>query len=313
MLRTYPILSSRGKHHSGQTMHREAAIEWPSVGLFLIAYAIWALAVFGLAEGALGFAVVLAAVAMAFHASLQHEVIHGHPFRWAFANTLLAWPPLTLIVPFLRYRDTHLAHHKDSDLTDPYDDPESNYLDPADWARMPWFLRRVYLANNTLAGRLLLGPLIGTACFLRSEMRQGDRAVLRGWLWHGPAVLAVVGVVILSPMPLWAYLIAGYMAMSLLRIRTFLEHRAHEFSRARSVIIEDRGLLALLFLNNNLHAVHHAHPDVAWYRLPALYRRNRERFLALNDGYAYRSYGEVFRRYLFCRKDPVVHPLRHRT
>ena len=31
----------------------------------------------------------------------------------------------------------HLAHHRDAMLTDPYDDPESNYLDPAVWAGEP--------------------------------------------------------------------------------------------------------------------------------------------------------------------------------
>ena len=83
--------------------------------------------------------------------------------------------------------------------------------------------------------------------------------------------------------------------------------------RGRSVIIEDRGPLAFLFLNNNLHAVHHAHPRVAWYRLPALYRARRERFLAMNEGYRFASYAHVFRGYLFRQKDPVPHPLRGRA
>ena len=48
---------------------------------------------------------------------------------------------------------------------------------------------------------------------------------------------------------------------------------------------------------------------VPWYRLPRLYFANRERYLARNDGYMYRSYAEVFRRYLFRAKDPVPHPL----
>ena len=79
--------------------------------------------------------------------------------------------------------------------------------------------------------------------------------------------------------------------------------------RGRTVIIEDRGPLAFLFLNNNLHAVHHMHPTVSWYRLPGLYRTHQSRFLTANDGYRYDSYGEVFRHYFFCAKDPVAHPL----
>ena len=61
-------------------------------------------------------------------------------------------------------------------------------------------------------------------------------------------------------MPVWAYLLAAYLGWSLLKIRTYLEHRAHEAARARTVVIESRGPLALLFLNNNFHVVHHMHP-----------------------------------------------------
>jgi len=75
------------------------------------------------------------------------------------------------------------------------------------------------------------------------------------------------------------------------------------------VIIEDRGLLALLFLNNNFHVVHHMHPKVPWYRLPALYRERRAHYLERNDGYRYASYREVFARHLLRAKDPVPHPL----
>ena len=126
---------------------------------------------------------------------------------------------------------------------------------------------------------------------------------------HLPPLAAVFVVVAASPMPLWAYLVAAYAGNALIRIRTFLEHRAHSVARGRSVIIEDRGPLALLFLNNNLHAVHHMHPSVPWYSLPELYRDKRERFLAANDGYRYASYAEVFRRHFLRAKDPVPHPL----
>ncbi|MFN6978595.1 MAG: fatty acid desaturase, partial [Gemmobacter sp.] len=63
------------------------------------------------------------------------------------------------------------------------------------------------------------------------------------------------------------------------------------------------------FLNNNLHVVHHMHPNVPWYRLPALYAANRAHYRRRNDGYVYRSYAEVFRRYALRAKDPVAHPV----
>lgn len=110
-------------------------------------------------------------------------------------------------------------------------------------------------------------------------------------------------------MPVWAFVFCAYAALSILKIRTFLEHQAHERARGRTVIIEDRGPLSWIFLNNNLHVVHHMHPKMPWYRLPNLFRSNRDRYLSRNDGYYFASYGEVFRRYFWTRKDPVAHPL----
>ena len=289
------------------------AVEWPTLILYAVTLAAW-LAVTAHAA-ALGpwVAVPLLGLVLAQHSSLQHEMLHGHPFRDQRLNDALALPAPGLVVPYHRFRDTHLAHHRDANLTDPYDDPESNYLDPAVWARLPRPVRGLLAANNTLAGRMVLGPLIGMACFVAGDIaaiRAGDRAVMRGWLWHLAGVAPVVAwLVWMGTVSAPAYLLACWMGLGGLRIRTFLEHQAHERNGGRSVIIEDRGPLALLFLNNNLHAVHHAHPGLAWYRLPEEYARRREEFLRRNHGYRYRSYAEVFRRHFLRRKDPVPHPL----
>ena len=295
-------------------MERQAGdgVEWPTLGLIAATYGLWALALFWLAGVSLWLAVPLAAWTIAQHSSLTHEAVHGHPTRNARINAALLFPALTLVVPYLRFRDTHLAHHRDEVLTDPYDDPETNYLDPAVWVRLPRWWQAVLRFNNTLAGRILIGPAVGTAVWLASEARAwraGDPMVRRGWLWHLPAVAAALGIVWLSAMPVWAYLVAAYLGLSLLKVRTFLEHRAHEKARGRTVVIEDRGPLALLFLNNNLHAVHHMHPGVPWYRLPALYRARRDHYLARNDGYRFASYAQVFRSHFLRAKDPVPHPL----
>ncbi len=295
-----------------ESRRRTAGVEWPTLGLILGCYGLWLGAVFWLAAVAPMPAIPVIAVLAAWHGSLTHEVLHGHPFPNRMANEALMALPLTLCIPYNRFRDLHLAHHRDSNLTDPYDDPESNYLDPAVWAALPRWKRAVYRANNTLSGRILLGPAIGQIRFMRDEMqaaRRGDRAVWLAWALHLPGAAAVIWLVLASPMPLWAYLAAVYLGLGLLKIRTFLEHRAHERTRARTVIIEDRGPLALLFLNNNLHVVHHMHPAAPWYRLPALYRAQRGRYRTVNQGYVYRSYGEVFRRYFWRPKDPVAHPL----
>jgi fatty acid desaturase len=294
---------------------QHASIEWPTLGLLAATYALWAGALWWLWPLAPWLAVPVAAWAIAQHSSLTHEVIHGHPTRSEALNALLVAPALTLVVPYLRFRDSHLAHHRDEYLTDPYDDPESNYLALRDWTALPRWLQALLRFNNTLLGRLLVGPVIGQVFWMASDwrlMRAGDRRVALGWLLHLPALALALWLVSLSPMPIWAYAIAAYGALSLLKIRTFLEHRAHERASGRTVVIEDRGPLGLLFLFNSLHVVHHMHPRVPWYRLWSLYRARPQHYLGRNGGYRYRSYAEVFRRHFLRAKDPVPHPLLRR-
>lgn len=295
-------------------MQSTPRIEWITLFLFPATYGVWIGAVFWLSTLSLPASTVLLAVIVAFHGSLQHEALHGHPTRWAWANTALAAVPLILVVPYLRFRDTHLAHHKDCRLTDPYDDPESNFLDEDDWKAMARPMRLLFDVNNTLAGRIILGPALGVWAMARLDVRsfRNDRRVFLGWAWHLPGCALLIWLIVLSPTPIWSYGLAVYGALALLRVRTFLEHRAHEHPRARSAIVEDRGFLSFLFLNNNLHAVHHAHPGVAWYKLPGIYSARKDRYLALNHGYRFDSYREIFRSYLIRRKDPVCHPIYRR-
>ena len=289
---------------SGLQPDPNTQIEWPTLGLAVVLYLAWVGLVFWLAPAALGFSVLFLALVIALHASLTHETIHGHPFRSEALNAALVYPALGILYPYRRFRDTHRAHHAEPELTDPHDDPESNYLAKADWARVPMMLRWLFRFNNTLLGRLLVGPAIGTAFFITYDMRQArkNRQVLWDWGIHIPAVLLVLLVVWASPMPLWAYLCAAYLGQSIIRIRTFLEHQAHEASEGRTVIIEDRGLLGFLFLNNNLHAVHHAHPDVPCYKLPALFQKKRKAFLAREDPYYFTCYGSIFRQFFSAQK-----------
>lgn len=295
---------------------RSCGPEWPTLGLMAVTYGIWALLlVFGGAGLPLWLAVPALALTLTLHSSLQHEAIHGHPFANRRLSEAVVTPGLGLAVPFGRFRDLHLAHHKDANLTDPYDDPESQYFDPAHFHALPRWKQALLRYNNTLLGRLVLGPALGLEGFYRTERQlilAGSPRVQRDWVLHLATVAGVMGVVWLAPMPVWGYLLAAYLALSILKIRTFVEHQAHALASGRSVIIEDRGPLALLFLNNNLHSVHHAHPGVAWYDLPALYLSRRDTYLARNRGYFFPSYVAVARRYLLRPKEPVPHPLHDR-
>ncbi len=287
------------------------SVEWPTLLLLAATYTAWAVGTTALYPLSPLAAILLTGIAIAQFSSLQHEILHGHPFRSRELNEALAFPALNLTVPFGRFRDTHLAHHHDPVLTDPYDDPESNYCDPVVWARLPAPAKALMRLNNTLLGRVTLGPILGNLLWLKAEalLLRTDPAVRRDWALHAGGLALVILWLSLAAMPWWAYLLSAYLGHALLKIRTFLEHRAHEAARARTVIIEDRGPLALLYLNNNLHVVHHMHPAVPWYRLPALYAANRDHYLRRNEGYRYRSYAEIFARYLLRAKDPVPHPL----
>ena len=291
-------------------------IEWPTVWLTVVVTAAWAGCVYLIGAGQWWLWPV-AVVAMTLHSSLQHEALHGHPTSDRLINEVLVFLPVGLAYPYRRFKALHLQHHHDERLTDPFEDPESCYMSPEEWAKASPLLQRLRLINNTQAGRLLIGPVFSMIGFLKGEwrlIRAGDRAVQLAWLLHAIGMIPVFWwVTWVSGIHPAVYILAfAYPTISMLSVRTFVEHQAAMEGPHRTIINEDRGLFAFLFLNNNLHFVHHSHPTVAWYKLPELYRQNRDAFLAGNGGYFARSYGEVLRHYGLRRKEPVEHPLMKR-
>ena len=253
------------------------------------------------------------AYCVALYASLQHETLHGHPTGNRIFNEALVFPTLHFWLPFGRYKETHLIHHNDSNLTDPRHDPESYYLLPGEWAHMPGIKRRLYQFNNTLFGRMLIGPAISVARFWPPEFRAmlaGDGSKAKAWGWF--AVSAAVSawfITAVAHMALWQYLLfIAYPGVSLALVRSYCEHRAAPSYRHRTIIVEASPFWSLLFLNNNLHVAHHSRPALAWYKIPALYRAEREQMIAENGGYLMHGYGEVFRRYFFTAKEAIPYP-----
>ncbi|MEM9732405.1 MAG: fatty acid desaturase [Pseudomonadota bacterium] len=287
-------------------------MEWPTLLLLMVVYGLFVLATAFAHLLTPWLAVPLLAITIALHSSLQHEVLHGHPFRSRFWSELTVFPAIGLFIPYLRFKETHLQHHYDPNLTDPYDDPESNYLDAIVFEGMPALAQRLLRFNTTLLGRITVGPLISMVFFYREEimrLARGERDSVLAWCHHSAGLALVIAWgMSFSTLPLWAYGLAAYLGLSLLKIRTFLEHQAHERAAARSVIVEDQGFFALLFLNNNYHAVHHAYPRLPWYQLPAMYRAKQETFLRRNGGYRYANYRQIIRQYFWVAKDGVSHP-----
>lgn len=304
------FMSGFGRIFGGAFMSETRKIEWPTLLALALCYSLWGLCL--IAPIPTWIAIVGLGVTIAFQASLQHEIIHGHPFVSQHLNEALVFPSLNLAIPYLRFRDTHLAHHKNENLTDPYDDPETNYLAPAGWTALCVTRRTIMRANATLLGRIVVGPLVGQIYFMIGDIRliaRGDLRVLTGWLWHIPSVLLVLAVVTYAGFPIWAYLCAAYIGLSLLKIRTYPEHQAHEKVGPRTAVIEGGWFFSLLFLNNNLHIVHHMHPQIPWYALPEVYRARKERFLRRNGGYRFESYRALFKSYILRAKEPIIHPL----
>nr|WP_319384051.1 fatty acid desaturase [uncultured Roseibium sp.] len=298
-------------------MTRASFREWPTLALILTAAAAWMLLIGNYTSLGGWIVCPLAVLVVTLQSSLQHEVLHGHPTRNPAVNEALVYCSLGLFIPYRRFKSLHLRHHNNDRLTDPYDDPETFYLAWLDWQKLPAFIQAVLTVNNTLLGRLLIGPLVSVVGFLGSELRMirsGDTAVVRAWLHHfAGAVPVVVFITLVGGMPLWLYVCCiSYPAMSLLMLRTYAEHRAHDSAEARSIIVEFCPLFSLLFLNNNLHVVHHAHPRAPWYDLPMMYRANKQSWQQRNGGYVFRSYLQLAANFLFKVKEPVAHPLRRR-
>lgn len=244
-----------------------------------------------------------------FYGSLQHEVIHRHPTPWQAVNRVFVIVPLQLFMPFERYRVTHLQHH-DSDLTDPLTDPESYYLSRSEWDRSGPVMRTVFQGNRTLMGRLSFGPGLTMVRFWWSDLRRcrSDRNVAGIWLRHVFGSCVVVGLVAISPLTTWMYLLGFvYGGLALTMMRSFAEHCADSGSERTAVVATGR-FFSLLFLNNNLHIAHHDQPHVPWFELPDVGRHLGIAERARQGAGYYAGYREVARRFgrrQFCQ---VVHP-----
>lgn len=296
---------------------RAASVEWPTLLLILACYAVWLAAGLWLWPLSPIAALMVLSLTVALQSSLVHEVLHGHPTRNAAVNELLVSLPIGLLWPYRRFKTLHLRHHADERLTDPFDDPESYYRALWQHERLPGWLQTLLRINNTMAGRFVLGPWLAAIGFVAGDwrlIRQGDRAVRKAWLLHGLGLAVVVATIVLAfGMPLWLYvLVPMWLGHALISIRTFAEHQWSEHPEGRTIIVE-RSPLAFLFLNNNLHFVHHKCPGVAWYRLPAMFRARRAEWLAMNRGYAYPNYFALLKAYAFRAKEPVVHPVLRRA
>lgn len=285
----------------------------PTLLLTLGVYGAWLAMTYAYGHWPLVVVAPFLVLVITLHSSLQHEIIHGHPTRRPGLNRALGMVPLSLWLPYERYRAEHLQHHEDDRLTDPLDDPESYYWTPGHWQQLsaPW--RALLRLQQTLAGRVLLGSFCRPAMFLWSQARsilRNDPGVRAMWAEHVLWCLPLIAwLKLVCGMPLWLYVGAMVVpANGVLLIRSFAEHRALREPRKRVAIVEGSWILGPLFLFNNLHALHHEAPMIPWYRYNRHYREQRERLIRENGGLVYATYFDVARRFLFKAHDTLLHP-----
>lgn len=248
-----------------------------------------------------------------WHSSLQHEAIHGMRGLPGWLRVALVYPPVGGWFPFELYRRSHLQHHRNSHLTDPRHDTESYYHDAEDWEHYGRLRRGLLIVNQTFLGRLFVGPFLDIPQLYWREGRKivsGDTANAGIWLRHVAAfVLILFAVTATFDMPLWLYFAAfSYPGLVFGMMRSYTEHRWGERADERTAIVESNWVFGLLFLWNNLHAVHHLFPAAPWYHLPRIWREHRDHIIACNGGFVFKGYGEIARRWLVRPNFIPVHP-----
>jgi fatty acid desaturase len=175
------------------------------------------------------------------------------------------------------------------------------------------FKRGILTFNQTMAGRLLIGPILRLSLLIAKEtrrVRQGDFSHLPHWAAHAAAVAALFWFISgVCGFPWWQYcLLVAYPGLSLSLLRAFTEHRAAEDSQERTASVESNVLFGILYLYNNLHVAHHLKPAMPWYDIPRFYRDNRAALLAGNGQFVYKGYAQLARNYFLVPVFSPVHP-----
>ena len=220
--------------------------------------------------------------------NLAHEAWHRLAFRSRGWNDLAgAWLySYPIGVPFHHDRERHLRHHR---LVGQPEDPD--WVNYRNEGRLPAARLLAYLA-----GRLAGSQLVGTAKSILLDRRPPIAVAPRaGAAEAGPEVrsellrIAAVQLVLFLGFALfarwWEYLVLwlgplATFASLFVSIRAFVEHSAASDAVAPQQRLHDfaPGRVEAFFLSPrhfHHHALHHAHPNVPHYRLPAFDRALR--------------------------------------
>lgn len=290
-----------------------ARTEWPTWLLLIGVYGGWFAIILNSAWLGRGLSTLLLIPLLVLWLSVQHELLHGHPTRSVLFNKILGYAPFAVWYPYTLYRDSHLLHHRDEDLTVPGVDPESRYLTAVRWQGSSLFERGLHWLNKTVLGRFAIGAplaLLALAAEELQRLKNRERQAWLMWLTHGAfTVLMLCFVARFSVLPVWHYLLLiSVPALSIAMIRSYYEHRPHAQPEQRTVLNEAGWPWRWLFLNLNFHLVHHDLPGLAWYDLPQAYRMRRAQWVARSGGFLVQGYGQLWWRHGLKPVDSPEHP-----
>lgn len=281
--------------------------EWPTWLAIIGVYALWLIVLRSFES--IPFASILLVIVLAFHGSVQHELLHGNPSNNQNLNDFLAYPPLALWYPYPVYKRTHLAHHNNEDLTIPGIDPESYFLSKDRWNKLSKWRQQLALFNMTLLGRLLLAPLqhfIGLKKQMIESVKKPASTSGRVWILHECLALILLLLVgLFFEVNIFIYIICAYFAQSVILLRSFYEHRVAAEPNHRSIIMKASWPMRILYLNNNYHAIHHEHPTMSWYKLGKEYDSKQTHYEEKNGRFDEHGYLRWFVKHAF---KPVAHP-----
>ena len=150
-------------------------IEWPTAALAFVIYGSWLMATYFYRDLPWWGLPAIGGWVIAWQLNLQHETIHGHPTRNRAVNEAIGCWPLSLWLPYSIYRSTHLAHHRDENLTDPLEDPESYYWTATGGAALGPIGRAIAQPSRRSSVASLLGPALSICVFIRGLARDAWR------------------------------------------------------------------------------------------------------------------------------------------
>ena len=288
--------------------------EWRTLAVVIAVYGLTVLTVLRYDVLTPWLAVPMLAVLGAWHLSMQHEVLHGHPFKNQFINDAIGGIPVTLWIPYLAFKKDHHEHHL-SDLTNPALDNESYYVSQEQWDKAGRIRRAAWTANRTILFRMFVWTIVSTITYVLTVLKRAvrnEKSDRLAVMLHIIGVAFVVYLVSLSSMPLWQFALGTtYGGRILNAIRPFPEHKYQSGVETRTAMIMAGRFMSLLMLNNNLHVAHHEEPGVPWYRYDKLMQRVNAVQRARDAGVLYEGgYAEIFRRFSFT---PVDSPVRERN